>query len=115
MNAQAKREMIEKLYGNVSFRGAKLSEMQERQIHAIYGRLMDSGYFQEWEDLKFKYAIKHPDFKNARNRAENMSIFDLRKAVNEVNKKDKEGYQYTLFDWQQELEGKEQEKEWQRE
>ena len=52
MNAQAKREIIEKIYGNLRIKGALLTEMDERQIHAIYGRLLQSGVVQEYENLK---------------------------------------------------------------
>jgi hypothetical protein len=112
MTAEAKREAIEKLYGNIRFHGKELSSMQERQIHAIYGRLMNSGAFVELDDLKHLYIKQRNHHPNAIKKANQMSIFELRKAVAEVNQKDKPGYQYTLFDWRQELEGKEQEKEW---
>ena len=115
MTAEAKREAIEKLYGNIRFHGKELSSMQERQIHAIYGRLLDSGAFVERDDLKYKYIQKRNHHPLAIKKANQMSLFELRKAVAEENQKDKPGYQYTLFDWQQELEGKEQEKEWQQE
>lgn len=115
MTAEAKRDAIEKLYGNIRIHGKELSKMQERQIHAIYGRLMDSGTFAEMDDLKYKYISKRNNHPMAIKKANQMSLFELRKAVTEVEPKEQAGYQYTLFDWQQELEGKEQEKEWQRE
>lgn len=115
MTAEAKREAIEKLYGNIRFHGKELSSMQERQIHAIYGRLMNSGAFVELDDLKHLYIKQRNHHPNAIKKANQMSLFELRRAVAEGNQKDQAGYQYTLFDWQQELEGKEQEKEWQQE
>lgn len=114
MTAEAKREAIEKVYGNVRIKGTNLSDMQERQIHAIYGRLVDSGLFVEYDDLKHTYITRMGNTQMAKKRANNMSIFELRDAVSKAvyNSKEQEGYQYTLFDWQQEIEGKEQEKEW---
>lgn len=112
MTAEAKREAIEKLYGNIRFHGKELSSMQERQIHAIYGRLLDSGAFVERDILKRLYIQKRNHHPGAIKKANQMSLFELRKAVAEVDQKDQVGYQYTLFDWQQELEGKELEKEW---
>ena len=115
MTAEAKRDAIEKLYGNIRIHGKELSKMQERQIHAIYGRLVNSGAFAEMDDLKSKYISKRHNHPMAIKKANQMSLFELRKAVAEVEQKDQAGYQYTLNDWLQELEGKELEKEWQQE
>lgn len=112
MTAEAKRDAIEKLYGNIRIHGKELSKMQERQIHAIYGRLVNSGAFVEMDDLKREYISKRHNHPMAIKKANQMSLFELRNAVTEGNQKDQVGYQYTLFDWQQELEGRELEKEY---
>lgn len=112
MTAEAKREAIEKLYGNIKIRRVDVNDMPDRQIHAIYGRLVNSGAFAEMEDLKHRYISKRNNHPMAIKKANQMSLFELRKAVAEVEPKDQEGYQYTLNDWLQELEGRELEKEY---
>ena len=112
MNAEAKICEIEKLYGSSYFRGKNLRDMFEGQIHAIYGQMCHSGIFEEYESLKDSYVSLFPNDRYvARKRANSMSIFELRDIIPKVlaqkEHKFPEGYQYTLQDWLDELEGKE--------
>lgn len=106
MNTEAKRDFIRKIYGDY-IHGRALSEMPEKQVHTLYLRV-----FNEINTLRNKYIAKHNYSRAAISISAGMSLFQLRKALKEKESKDQPGYQYTLFDWQQELEGKEQEKEW---
>ena len=104
MNADAKRIEIQKLYGTDTFRGRRLQDMPENQIHAIYGQMMHSGIFDEYESLKTSYVTLFlNDIYTARKRANNMSIFQLRevipKVIAEREKKLPEFYQFTLDDF----------------
>ena len=109
MNTEAKREFIRKTYGDY-FKGKLLNNMPEKQVHTVYFRLVN-----EINTLRNRYIAKYHYSKAAIDISGRMSLFELRDALKENGDKNNEGYQYTLFDWQQELEGKEQEKEWQRE
>ena len=106
MNTEAKRDFIRKTYGDY-IHGRPISEMPEKQVHTLHYRLMN-----EIEDLRNKYIAEHYYSRAAISISAGMSLFQLREAVNKPDDKEQPGYQYTLFDWQQELEGKEQEKEW---
>lgn len=104
MDANAKRKEIERLYGNSKFRGRDLYSMPDNQIHAIYGRLVNSGKFIEYEMTKQSYINLFPNgIYEARKRANKMSIFELRKVIPQViaikEEEEPEGYQYTLYDW----------------
>jgi hypothetical protein len=112
MDAEAKIIEIEKLYGSSNFRGKPLRSMYEGQIHAIYGKLCHSGMFEKYESLKDSYVALFPNDRYvARKRANSMSIFELQEIIPKVlaDKEHKlpEGYQFTLQDWLNELEGKE--------
>lgn len=114
MDADGKRKEIQAVYGSEYFRGRYLRDMPDKQIHAIYGQLTHSGIFEEYEALKDSYVGLFPNAHYiARRRANKLSIFDLRRIIPEVIKdKEKnfpEGYQFTLMDWLNELEGKEHE------
>lgn len=106
MNTEAKRDFIRKTYRDY-IHGRPLSEMPEKQVHTLYSKL-----YNEINYLRNKYIAKHYYNRAAISISAGMSLFQLREALEKKESKDQPGYQYTLFDWQQELEGKEQEKEW---
>jgi hypothetical protein len=113
MNTQAKIDAIKTMYGSDIFRGKRLQDMYEAQIHAIYGQLLNSGKFEEYEAEKQAYISLFPNARwEASRRASKMSIFELRKIIPEVirsrEEREPEGYQYTLYDWVNHLQGKEQ-------
>ena len=110
MNAEGKREEIRKMYGSDIFRGKSLSSMPDNQIHAIYGQLQHSGKFEEYQALKESYISLFPNAHYvAIRRANSMSFFELKdiieKVLNEKKQNFEEGYQFTLWDWENELEG----------
>lgn len=110
MDADGKREEIRKMYGSDWFRGKLIKDIPERQIHAIYGQLQHSGKFEEYQSLKESYIslFPHAHYMAVR-RANQMSFFELKDIIEKVlkEKQDKfeEGYQFTLWDWENELEG----------
>lgn len=108
MTADAKRQEIKKLYGSSMVRGRDIFQMEDKQIHAIYGRMQHSGLFENYESLKDSYVELFPhQHYEARKRAERMSIFELENIIPRVllekQKKFPEGYQFTLCDWMDEL------------
>lgn len=116
MNTEAKRLEIEKLYGSSRFHGKELKYMSEAQIHAIYGRMLHNGIFDEYESLKKSYVDLFPrDIYTARKRANGMSIFELRDVIPKVLASKKQQYelyyQFTIDDLLADMQGKEQKNE----
>lgn len=114
MNAEGKRLEISLVYGSSKLRNRDLRDIPDNQIHAIYGRMQQSGIFEEYETLKDSYVALFPNAHYvARRRANAMSVFELRRiiplVIAEKEKKYPEGYQFTLMDWIDELAGKEHE------
>lgn len=111
MDAEAKKKEIIKMYGTEYIKGQNLNSMSEKQIHAIYGRLLYSGKFEEYEGLKQSYISLFPNARyEATRRASHMSIFELQNTIPKVvagKKELTEGYQFTLMDWLETLQAEE--------
>ena len=117
MNADGKREEIRKMYGSDIFRGKSLSSMPDNQIHAIYGQLQHSGKFEEYQALKESYISLFPKAHyTAVRRANQLSFFELKDIIEKVLKEKQEqfeeGYQFTLWDWEKELENQKLQEEY---
>lgn len=113
MNVYEKIKAIKNYYGSTTIKGVKLTDMDEKQVNAIYSSM--KGKFDLYEAKKEAYVALFPNNRyEARKRADKMSFFKLSEIIPKVIK-DKDGqypedYQFTVYDLQEQLEGKELEK-----